>query len=181
VTARTSTSAGTVLAALVTAMRSRSGYRSPWVDGTSVPVYHSAEAGEQAARVERLIVIGDTGNPDAATEGAQTGQRPATLGTRRARQEDLLVHVRIVSQTGDTGPGVIEAQIDAAEAILDDLHDEIAGTGSVVGPTLGLADGTPGTYQLVTARLEGVPALLAYSRAGTVAELLVDLVVEVRL
>jgi hypothetical protein len=181
VTVRTSTSAGTVLAALVTAMRARTGYRSPWDDTTDVPVYHSAEAGEQAARVEKLVVIGDTGNPEQATEGAQTGQRPATLGTRRARDEELVVHVRIVTQTGDTGPGIIERQIDAAEAILDDLHDEIAGTGTVVGPTLGLADGTLGTYQSVIARLEGVPALLAYQRAGTVAELLVDLVVEVRL
>ena len=44
----TSTSLGDAVAAIVTAMRARTGYRSPWTDGAGIPVYHSVEVGLQA-------------------------------------------------------------------------------------------------------------------------------------
>lgn len=179
--AHTSTVVGDAVAAIVTAMRARAGYRSPWVAGApgDVIVYHSAEVGLQAlgaAEAALLLVVGDTGDPDTPREAGESTQRPATLGTRRARQEDATVRVRAIAQTGDVGEGVVAAQWSAALDILDDLDDELRGpTG--VGPSLGLVP----TFQSVVAQLAQVTAVRPYVAMGTVVEAWADVEVSARL
>lgn len=180
----TATCAADAVAAIVTAMRARTGYRSPWSAGSDgdVPVCHSAEAGafgEGGIAAARLLVIADTGDPDAPQEASDGTQRPAVLGTTRGREETVKIRCRAIAQTGDpAAEGVVEAQWAAALAMVSDVQEELAGAAPRIGPSLGLSTAT---YRNVTARLDQVTSISAYQSRGTVVEVLFELEVKARL
>ena len=178
--AHTSTAIGDAVAAIVAAMRARAGFRSPWDhDSIGVPVYHSIEVGlheESVRTVPALLAIGDVGDPESPAESSDSGQRPATLGTTRSREETATIRCRAVAQTGDVGEGVVQAQWDAALDLVDAVDSELRGP-SGIGPSLGL---TP-AYRSVHASVSQVTSVLPYLGAGTVVEVLFEIQVTARL
>lgn len=180
--ANTSTVIGDAVAAIVTAMRARAGYRSPWDQDTpGIPVYHSAEIGlfgESVQGVPVLLVVADQGDPEAdSPDVAQSGQRPATIGTRRARQETATIRCRAIAQTGDVGEGVVQAQWAAALSVVDAVDAELRADPSGVGPTLGLEP----AYRSVVAQVAQVTSVRPYLAGGTVVEVPFEVEVSARL
>jgi hypothetical protein len=167
--AHTSTVMGDAVAAIVAAMRARTGYRSPWATTPGlVPVYHSIEVGMQelgAGEAALLLVIGDVGALDAPQEAGNSGHSWATLGTTRQKQEDAVIRCLAVAQTGDTGEGVVQAQWDAALGLVDDVDDEVrSATG--IGPSLGLYP----SFRSVVATVEQVRGVRPSLSGGVVVE-----------
>ncbi len=132
-----------VVQALVTRMRATAGYRSPWstIDGTSTAVFHSIEAAlMNDLGISRYLIVGWAGDPDSLGEGGSNGQRIATLGTNRARDEAGSIPCMAVSQTG-TGYEMTDAAVPAvlsdALAIVADVENALRVPAD--GPTLGIS------------------------------------------
>lgn len=179
--AHTSTAIGDAVAAIVAAMRARAGYRSPWDASTpGAPVFHSIEVGMQecaAPQAAQLLVVGDVGDPSTPTESGDSRQERATFGTRRAKTEEATIKCRAVAQTGDVGEGVVQAQWDAALAVVDAVDAELRADPAGIGPTLGLVP----AYQSVTALVSQVTGIRSYLSGGTVVEVAFDIDVTTRL
>ena len=168
----TSTALADAMAALVRLMVATPGYRSPWDSGPGIPVCHSAEVGLVEDPVPLVLVIGDTGDPSLPAEAGDSDQRTATLGTLRHRQEDGTIRCRAVAQTGDVGPGVVQAQVDAAVGLCDALDAAVR-----ADPSLGLVPG----YRELTAMFGGVQSIQPYARGGVVVEVTCSIQVSARI
>jgi hypothetical protein len=178
--AHTSTAVGDAVSAIVTAMRARAGYRSPWTSGaTGIPVFHSVEVGLSELDVagsEQLLVIADVGDPEQPLEAGSSGFQAVTLGTTRQKEEKATIRCRAIAQTGDVGDGVIQAQWDAALDLVDAVDDELRSlTG--IGPTLGLSP----PYRSLIATVSQVTGVLPHLAGGVVVEVTFDIEVVTRL
>lgn len=168
----TSTVVADAMRALVALMRATSGYRSCWVDGSGIPVYHSAEAGLIGEQPVTSLVIGDLGDLQSIVEAADGTQRMATLGTLRHRTEDVVIRCRATAVTGDSTDGTVQATWDAAVGIVDDVDTLLRATGS-----LGLVP----AYRHVLAVLGGVTGVRPYLGAGVVVDVLFDININARI
>jgi hypothetical protein len=153
-------------------MRARTGFRSPTANTTGIPVYHSVEVGLQGdagTAVPVFVCLGWAGDPSAPVEAGQSGQRAATLGPSRARDEDGTIRGTVTAQTGDAVPsgtdltqvGTIPWLCSQAFAVLAELEAFLRGN-----PTLGL------TGQHSEAWLQSVDSVrpLLGDRAGLAVE-----------
>lgn len=158
--------------AVLAGMRARPGFRSPTDDAAGTPVFHSVEVGmqaESAAAVPLFLSIGWAGDPSAPADAGQAGQRAATLGPVRSRQEDGTVRGMVTAQTGDAvlsgtdlaEVGTIPWLCSQAFGVLAELEAFLRST-----PTLGLS----GAH--VEVWLDSVDAVrpLLGERAGMVVE-----------
>lgn len=168
----TSTSINDATRALVTLMRARSGFRSCWARGNGTAVFHSAEIGLFDDQPNRGLIIADADDPARPDEAGQTRQRMATLGTRRARDEDATIHCRSWFTTGDAVDGSVQRCWDGAHAIIDELEALLSDS-----PNIGLVP----TYRDLTCVLEAVTGVRPYSGAGVTVEVFCDLRVNARL
>ena len=138
-----STRWGQVVDALTTRMRAVTPtYRSPWsTSSVGAPVYDSLEVGLQENNsLDRYLVIGWAGDPDALRNGGRAGQKFDTMGTNRGRKETGIVTCLAVSQSGRGGEmrdGMVKAVRDDALLIVADV--EAALRVPADGPTLGIA------------------------------------------
>lgn len=90
--------------AILAGMRARTGFRAPTTDSTAIPVYHSLEIGfqgESGPAVPVFLVLGWAGDPSLPAESGQTGQKAATLGPSRSREERGTIRGQVTAQTGD--------------------------------------------------------------------------------
>lgn len=128
--------------AVLAGLRGTAGFRAPTTDSTAIPVYLAAEVGlqgESGADVPVLVSIGWAGDPSLPAEAGQAGQRAATLGPARAREESGTIRGTVVAQTGDAvlsgtdlaQAGTLPWLCSQAFAALADIEDYLRATPGV--------------------------------------------------
>ena len=124
-----------VVAALLTTMRARAGYRDPnnaAASGTLIPVYRSTAVGLTADNVDTYLVIAWSGDPDNPQPSGRVRQTIAT-GGKVTRDDVGTIECLAVSQNGSYDEVDIVAAEVAAFAVLADVEAAIRSD-----PTLGL-------------------------------------------
>jgi hypothetical protein len=128
-----------VVDALVTQMRSQTGFRAPTSPGTTgleVPVFDGTEVALGLEADDRYLVIGWSGDPDNAQDAGESGQVPGPMANVRPKDETGTVECMAVCQVMDASiaAGTVKATRDAAFAVIASV--EALCRGAVPGPTL---------------------------------------------
>lgn len=159
---------GAVVDALVARMDARSGWRGAFDTsqaGGTWTVFDSITVGVTGDHIGTFLVVAFPGDPDISTEGGQSSQVIATLGTARRREEDGVVRCLAVDQRGDVGPGIVSASRTAALGVLDEVDAMLR-----ADPTLGLVP----TFAHVMARIGGLPSIRTFLASGVVTSVEFD-------
>jgi len=154
-----------VMTAVIDGLRGTTGWRDPWDDMTvgGVCVYDTVEPLMTSQLEDACLIVGLASADDDRQTGSAT-QAVATLGTGRHREEQGTIACIALSQTGDSGPGIVREMRAAAAQIIADVDVFLRANGS-----LGLVP----QYRNVTAMIGDITSLKAFttSAAGVVCEI----------
>lgn len=147
-----------VVAAIVTGMRAKTGYRSPTDSADGTTVFRGTEVGA-SEDAGNWLTIGWAGDPDQPTPAGTIGLTTSRHTPARPRDESSTITCRAVWQTGDVAE---DAATDGALGIAADLEDFLR-----TDPKVGIAATTG--RQLLWCLVEEVE-IVSYLTAGTVGE-----------